>query len=225
MALLIRSAAAAAGLALVAGTGQAADVDNQVWSVAQFNADLGPRTLFTMDTQARFFDDASRLGQVIVRPAVGYRLNDTTNAFVGYAYVRSKPAGRAATHEHRAWQQLTFRAAGDGKGLTLNGRTRVEQRWVEGRDDTGIRFRQQFRLTAPVAGKVRAVATNELFFGLNNTDWGQRDGLHLVRSFVGVSVPVTGNLTVEPGYLNQYVVRRGENAVHHALSITTNIQF
>lgn len=221
----MRAAGVAIGLSLIAGAGHAADVDNQIWSVAQFSTDLGPRTLVTLDTQARFFDDASRLGQVVFRPAVGLRLSDTTTAFVGYAYVRNSPAGRPVTHEHRAWQQLTYRAAGDGKGLTLNGRTRVEQRWVEGRDDTGLRFRQQFRLTAPLTGKVRAVATNEVFFGLNNTDWGQRDGLHLVRNFVGVSVPVRDGLSLEPGYLNQYAVRAGRNAFQHAFNVTANVQF
>ena len=225
MALLIRSAGAAIGLGLIAGAAQAADIDNQIWAVAQFNADLGPRTLVTLDTQARYFNDASRLGQVIFRPAVGLRLDKTTTAFLGYAYVRNSPAGRPVAHEHRAWQQLSYRAAGDGKGLTLNGRTRLEQRWVEGRDDTGIRFRQQFRLTAPLAGKVRGFASTEAFFGLNATDWGQRDGLHLVRNVIGVSVPVSPTLTFEPGYLNQYAIRAGRNGIQHALNVTANVQF
>lgn len=208
-----------------AGAASAADEDSQAWSVVNATAALNDKVVLAFDSQARFSDDASRLGQLIVRPSVGWRLDGTTTASLGYAYIRSTPEGRPTTHEHRGWQQMSYRIAGDGKGVTLTGRTRLEQRWLEGRDGTGWRVRQQVRLTAPVKDGVRAVAWTEPFVGFNETSWGQRDGLHLLRSFAGVSVPISKTVTLEPGYLHQRAYRSGPDAVTHAAAIWINLQF
>ena len=233
MALLVqgRGGRAALGLTLAgfalasAGTARAAEEDGQLWSIVNASRTLGDKTVLALDTQARFTNDASRLGQAIVRPSVGWRLDSATTASLGYAYIRSTPEGRPTTHEHRGWQQLSFRVAGDGKGATLTGRTRLEQRWVEGRDGAGWRIRQQVRLTAPLKDRVRGVAWTEAFVGLNQTGWGQRDGLHLWRNFAGLSVPISKTVTLEPGYLHQRAYRTGPDAVTHAAAVWINLQF
>lgn len=215
-----------AGLALSgAGAAHATDTDMQAWSIVHASGALNDKMTLNVDGQARFGDDASRLGQVIIRPSIGWRLDATTTASLGYAYVRSTPKGRSATHEHRGWQQLSYRLAGDGKGVTLSGRTRLEQRWVEDRDGTGWRMRQQVRITAPLKDGVRAVGWTEAFVGLNQTRWGQRDGLHLWRSFAGVSVPISKTVTLEPGYLRQRAYRTGPDLVTHAAAVWINLQF
>lgn len=215
-----------AGLLLAsAGAARAADTDTQAWSVVQASGALNDKMTVTVDGQARFSDDASRLGQLIIRPSMGWRLDATTTVSLGYAYVRSTPEGRPTTHEHRGWQQLSYRLAGDGKGVTVTGRTRLEQRRVEDRDGTGWRIRQQVRVTAPLEGGVRAVGWTEGFVGLNQTNWGQRDGLHLWRSFAGVSVPISRKVTLEPGYLHQRAYRTGPDLVTHAAAVWINLQF
>lgn len=220
------TALALAGFALAsAGAAHATDEDNQAWSVVNATGALNDKIMLAVDGQARFSDDASRLGQVIVRPSVGWRLDGAKTASLGYAYIRSTPKGRSTVEEHRGWQQLSYRLAGDGKGLTLTGRTRLEQRWVQGRDGTGWRVRQQVRVTAPVKDHVRAVAWTESFVGLNQTSWGQRDGLHILRSFAGVSVPISKTVTLEPGYLHQRAFRTGPDAVTHAAAVWINLQF
>lgn len=203
----------------------AAVEDNQAWAIVQTNAALGPRTTFTLDTQARFSNDASHLGQAIFRPSIGWKLDSTRTASLGYAYSRATPQNRPAVHEHRTWQQLTYRIAGDGKGPTLTGRTRLEQRWIEDRDGTGWRIRQQVRFTAPVQDKVRAVVWTEPFIGFNETSWGQKDGLHTWRSFAGVTVPVTKTVTVEPGFLHQRTYRPGEDAVIRAAAVYLTLSY
>ncbi|WP_374343752.1 DUF2490 domain-containing protein [Phenylobacterium sp.] len=217
----------ASALALLAGApaAWAATEDDQAWMVVQATAPLSDRVSFSLDTQARFSDDASRLGQVIFRPSIGWKLDATRTASLGYASVKSTPQGRPATHEHRTWQQLSYRIAGDGKGPTLTGRTRLEQRWVEDRDGTGWRIRQQVRFTAPVQDKVRAVVWTEPFIGFNETSWGQQDGLHVWRSFAGLAVPFSRTVSLEPGLLHQRTYRPGEDAVIQAAAVYLNLQF
>lgn len=216
--------ASALGLLLSANAALAAEEDANIWLAQTATVDLGGDAVLWLEAQERFTDDASRLGQLLVRPAVGYKLDKSTTVFVGYAYVMTDPVGPAKTHEHRIFQQLSFRLLGDGKGVTVTGRTRLEQRMLEGRDGTGWRLRQQLRLTAPLAGKVRAVAWTEPFIGFNETSF-QRDGLGLWRNFAGVAIPVGKSFTIEPGYLNQYVVRSGTDRIDHTASLTLSTNF
>ena len=142
---------------------------------------------------------------------------------VGYAYVRTDPETGRTTEEHRIWQQLQFAALRTKAGAPLViSRTRLEQRMIEGRDDTGWRLRQFVRLQVPIArkGAVQAVAFTEGFFNLNSTQWGARDGVDQWRTFVGVGLPVAKRMRLEPGYLNQRVFRRGEDRTNHVLSAT-----
>ena len=211
--------------ALYAGAAQATDEDTQAWTVVQASRPIDDGVTLSIDVQGRFSDDASRLGQLLIRPSIGWRVAEGTTASLGYAYVRTTPPSGIDTEEHRGWQQLSYRLAGDGKGVTVTGRTRLEQRWLEGSGDTGWRVRQQLRVTAPVTGEVRAVAWTEPFIGINQTDWGQRDGVHLWRSFVGVSVPISKGVTLEPGYLHQRSFRPGQDSEIHAAAIWINLQF
>lgn len=209
----------------VAAPVQAAVEDTQIWGAANVTVDVSKRVAIVVEGQARFTDDASRLGQSLLRPSIGYRLGPNTMASIGYAYVATNPVGPASSDEHRAWQQIAFRVAGDGKGLTLTGRTRVEQRWVEGRDDMGWRFRQQLRATAPLTGKARAVVWSEAFLSLDDTSWGQRSGLDRWRNSAGVSIPVSKVVTLEPGYINQWVVAPGPDRIHHIANVSMSARF
>ncbi len=221
-----KSAAVTSALSLLlsANTALAAEEDANIWIAQTATVDLGGDAVLWLEAQERFTDDASRLGQLLVRPAVGYKLDKSTTVFVGYAYVMTDPVGPAKTHEHRIFQQLSFRLLGDGKGVTVTGRTRLEQRMLEGRDGTGWRLRQQLRLTAPLSGKVRAVAWTEPFIGFNETSF-QRGGLGLWRNFAGVAIPAGKSFTIEPGYLNQYVVRSGTDRIDHTASLTLSASF
>ncbi len=220
---------AAAIAALMLGLGavpaRAADHDLQAWGASTATIAAGARGVVWLEGQARFWDDIGRRGQILLRPGVGLKLSPTTTAILGYAYVRTTPSGRAATSEHRIWQQLGYRIAGDNDGATLTGRSRVEQRFVEGASDTGWRLRQQLRLVAPLSGPMTAVGWSEAFVALDRTDWGQRGGFDRLRNFAGVSLPVAAGIMVEPGYMNEYVRQRGPNRMNHILSLTVNTSF
>ena len=203
----------------------AADQDFQVWSANTATVDLDKHWVLWLEAQFRFSDNASRLGQTLIRPGIGYRLDPNTTVTLGYAYVPTDPVGPRFLSEHRIWEQLTFRLAGNGKGITLTGRTRLEQRFVEGTGSMGWRLRQQMRLTAPLAGKVRALLWAEPFLAFNDTSWGQRSGFDRLRTCAGIVLPLTKNINAEPGYINQWVNRTGRDRVDHIANLTVAAKF
>ena len=108
-------------------------------------------------------------------------------------------------------------------------RTRLEQRFRDGGDDTGWRLRQFFKFTYPLPNKpsVSLVGYDEMFFALNNTDWGAKSGFDRNRLFLGAAwVLGKKGRWAEIGYLNQYVNKAsGRNLMEHILSVSVFLTF
>jgi hypothetical protein len=79
-------------------------------------------------------------------------------------------------------------------GGTVSARTRIEERFIEGYGDMGVRMRQQVRYVHPLAGKLSAFGIAEFFFNLNDTDWGAHSGFDRWRIGGGLRHPVAGSL-------------------------------
>ncbi len=208
-------------------TAEAQSVDDSgVW-VAGFGrgdiaSDLTDRLKWWFDGHARFFDDTDGFGQSIVRPGIGYAVDERVTIWAGYGWIRSSPATSSDFDEHRIWQQLTWSEPFDW--LTLGFRSRLEQRFVETGDDTGLRFRQlvSWRQPFACAGEYSFVLWDEIFLHLNDTDWGANTGFDQNRSFVGFGLKrnTDSRWRVEIGYLNQHINRRSRgNLTNHLLSV------
>lgn len=166
--------------------------------------------------------EGEHLELAMPRVAVGYALHERLLLHAGYALVVNEPVGRDEFLEHRPWQQLLWNAPiGD---LTVQFRSRFEQRLVETDGDTGLRFRELIRTTLPLAAEspLYVALADELFVDLDDTDWGQRAGLRQNRAFVGLGcfLDDSRHAAIEIGYLNQWLDRPGADRMNHALAIT-----
>ncbi|HTG39941.1 DUF2490 domain-containing protein [Sphingomonas sp.] len=217
----IRLFATALAAALAASPAMAED-DVQLWGAFTATGAVKGDLFLWLEGQVRLTDDAGDGVQTLARPAIGMRFAPDAHAIIGYAHVHTNPEAGVTTNEHRIWQQVQFAPVRTGTGAPLViSRTRLEQRMIVGRDDTGWRLRQMVRVQAPIArgGRVQAIAYSEGFFNLNDTNWGARGGIDQWRNFVGIGLPLGEKLRVEPGYLNQTVYRAGENRSNHVLNI------
>ncbi len=214
---------AAAALALLApAAAQEVESDFQSWNAI---AVAGPvkedsRFLLWFDGHARFNNDASDLGVSIIRPALGWRMNDAVDLWAGYARVVSRDDGRPDIKEDRFWQQATY-ALPDVFGGSLGGRSRLEQRF-RGTGETGWRFRQFVRWAKPIGSSAfSAVVWDELFVNLNEAEGVQRGGFDQNRLFVGGAWRVSDSARFEAGYLNNILdTPFDDEQVNHNLSLT-----
>jgi len=138
--------------------------------------------------------------------------------------VLTDPVGPVELNEHRFYQELNVRLLSTEGGVTLDSRTRLEQRTFEEREDTSWRLRQFVQLRVPVSDKNKLVAYTEPFVDLNETGV-QRGGLAIWRNFVGLSVPLAKNIEVVPGYLNQHVFRDGRDRSDHTANVNLFMTF
>lgn len=174
-----------------------------------------------LDVQPRYGDELDSIKQFLARPGIGYAFADNATAWLGYAYVQTDLASGGHSNEDRIWQQLTWSPGIES--FNLASRTRLEQRFLDTGSDVGWRARQFFKATYPLQAtrSLNLAAYDEVFFDLNDTNWGQEAGFSQNRAFLGLgwrSKPESP-LTVEVGYLNQFVRRSTADRVNHILSI------
>lgn len=208
--------------ALGCPTAALAAEDTNAWAGQFATINLDKKVYVRLEAQERFTNDAERLGQLLLRSLVGYRISKNVNVGLGYAYVRTDPVGPALLNEHRYYQELNVRLLTTDSGVTLDSRSRLEQRTFEKRGGTSWRMRQFVQLRAPISAKNKLVAYTEPFVDLNQTNV-QRGGFSLWRNFVGVSLPLAKNVEIVPGYLNQHVFRDGDDRTDHTANINLYI--
>jgi Protein of unknown function (DUF2490) len=216
-----------AGAASLAASPVAAQTlhDEQMWVNLTAMGSIKGRLVYFAEAQGRGGVGPRDFRQLLLRPAIGWRLSDKVTAYLGYARVETGTSDTLSTHEDRLFQQLNAPLFQIGSAAVTS-RTRLEERWRNDGDEMGLRLRQMFRVAAPLAtppkGRpVRALAWSETFIGLNNTDWAAKSGFDQQRSFIGVEAPILDKSTIELGYLNQIVKRpSGGQRMNHILSIT-----
>lgn len=222
--LSLRTLPVAIAAALTTSPALANEDDFNVWLGQFATINATEKVYVRLEAQERFTNDADRLGQLLLRSLVGYRLNKDVNIGVGYAYIRTDPVGPALLNEHRYYQELNVRLLSTEGGVTLDSRTRLEQRTFEEREDTSWRLRQFVQLRVPISDSNRLVAYTEPFIDLNETGV-QRGGISIWRNFVGVSVPLAKGIEVVPGYLNQHVFRDGRDRSDHTANVNLFMTF
>lgn len=180
------------------------------------------RLRWWFDGHLRYLTDSGGFHQTIMRPGIGYALNDRTSIWMGYGWINELPTNQGPIFdENRFWQQLIWnRPIGRSSYMS---RTRLEQRFRDAGDDTGWRLRQFCKLSVPLDCQKRWswVVWDEIFFDLNETDWGQIGSFSQNRMFTGLGCNLKGlnRPRIEVGYLNQFIRNPiEEDPINHVVS-------
>ena len=208
----------------LAGQAQArTSEDEQLWINLTAMGSLSGKLVYFAEIQPRVGDGISRLDQMLLRGAAGWKLSPSLTVYQGYAHVVLPVDSGRDVNEERSFQQLSW-TIGKPWGGELSSRTRLEQRWRSDGEDVGWRLREMLRYEKPLkpgSNAVNALIYGEGFVALNSTDWGAKGGFDQLRSFIGAELGLGGASTAEIGYLNQYTNQRGGNSrVNHVASIT-----
>lgn len=181
---------------------------------------------WSMDTHPRWRDEGAHFDQLILRPAVFYKMNPQTSVWLGYDTVINHPAGQESFRENRLWEQFQTQFD-EVAGITFTSRTRFEQRRREDFQDVGHRLRQMVRATRPsqLHPQLQWVVYDELFINFNQTEWGVRRGIDQNRLFLGVNWKFSDFSNVDVGYLNQFVNTRTVDRENHVLMTTFRFNF
>lgn len=197
--------------------------DKQLWVNLTTMGTISGDLVYFAEWQPRMGDGLSRLDQMLLRGAVGWKLFSNVTFYQGYSHVVVPLEGRKDANEERSFQQLNW-MLGKPWGGELSSRTRLEQRWRSDGDDMGWRLREMLRYEKPLkpgSNAVNALVHSEAFVALNSTDWGAKSGFDQIRTFLGAELGLKGASTVELGYLNQVIDQAdGRTRINHVASVS-----
>ena len=204
--------------------------DIQQWSLvtANISLDQEKKWLFYMEAQPRVGDDVSRLERLLIRPAVGYNINEHLTAYLGYAWTptfMNSSYDEDYRNEQRIWQQLLYKH--DFMGLSWQHRLRQEQRIIDDASSTSNRSRYLLRGSYRFCdcSDFGLTGYNELFVTENSVDRGPRAGFDRDRFFFGPYLQ-SGPGRYEIGYLGEYGKRFGsDDRMINALMVSAAFNF
>ncbi|MBA4339821.1 MAG: hypothetical protein C0421_13370 [Hyphomonas sp.] len=200
--------------------------ENEIWTTYEIEKSATERLplILSLNAEVRFEPDAVA-SQFVLRPGIGFQVNDRLEISAGYRYGQTVRDGDDQI-EHRLWQQAEYDLFKVGK-VEIEGRTRLEQRQREGADGTGWRVRQRISLERPLEGtSLTLVVSDEAFIGFAETPWGNADGLQENRARVEIEWKAAG-IGWEAGYLNRYRngVNGAEDTTEHNISLGISKEF
>ena len=185
--------------------------DSQIWIPININAKLTEQVRGFLEFQPRIGNDASHLTSMIVRPALGWALNDRATLWVGYLMSADSVTPDSDTYriENRAFQGFTWRDTANEKQFIWEARNRLEERFLPGNSDPSIRWRTRLRVEQliPDWSPWSVIASNEIFVNVNdNSNNAQlQAGVQQNRLYAGVGYRFAPEVQVETGYLWQHV--------------------
>ena len=211
--------------ALALATPALASEDTQNWETVSVTVNL-PNN-FKINSEAVFRDsDARGFYEIEQSLMVGKKLDKTVTVWAGYIFNPLYNSGTFRTREHRFRQQVNFDNVVQIGKAKLGGRVRLEQRWRENASGTGWRLRPQVKASVPVVGKVNFNLSHESFVNLNTTGFQTVSGYERMRNAATISWPLTKQIGVEVGYLNQHgFVRNAPDSSDHVLTLGLSATF
>lgn len=211
--------AAAASSLLLATPAQAMDEALEFWLNPSISTDLDDDTSVELETAQRFRSAADgREDTYFVRLWLNQSLSDSVT--LGGALERRVNDG--ASNEVRTMQQLST------KHGIVRTRLRLEQRFVDNANQTGLRLRPRIGISVPLDDdkKWSSSANVEGFWTLASTRSGGTTGITGMRTQVGVKYKASDTVSVGLTYLRQQDFRdNAPDEVGHAPLIGLELSF
>jgi len=175
--------------------------DFRLWAPIYLTVPLSPSFIGYIDVTPRFGDDVSNLDQLLIRPAIGYKLTDRVSLWQGYAWVGNYQP--TFINENRLFQQLLY--VETFPFVKLTSRSRMEERFIEHTDGTAFRARTMLRGDFPLLRipDTAFVVYDEIFANLNTVGNGPEAGFDQNRFFLGLNHKFMKQFNMDVGYQMQ----------------------
>jgi hypothetical protein len=209
-------------------TALAQQTDFQSWTqlLATVSLDKKRDWFASLDVQPRIGHNFSHLERLILRPGLGYNINEDLAIALGYAWTPSYMNTSYIEDfrdENRIWQTIAYRHS--LWGLDWQHRLRQEQRFIQ--HTSGTAHRSQYVLRGsypfPHAPQWGLTGYGQLLVNENSVTRGPQAGFDRTRAFFGPFF-ISGPVRYEVGYMGEYAPRFGDDSrVINALMVSAQL--
>ncbi|MBL7664494.1 MAG: DUF2490 domain-containing protein [Bacteriovoracaceae bacterium] len=195
------------------------------WLGININKPLTDKNDLLTELRLRQREGHYNMHQAFTRFSVGHALNNRwnlrlgTDAIANYANTSSAP-----TYEYRLWPGIRYTY--NAEKFRFISFTRYEFRKRESVDDHGERLRMFFRFQHPnLSGYRFFYLSNEFFFNINHSQWGDDHAFDRNRFAIGLALPYDEEHRLEIEYMNEYIPRTQNTRYNHILGVILVLNF
>lgn len=196
-------------------TSQAADSKNGLWVGMFGKKAISDNYFLWSETQLRYDSTDSTTGQILFRGGLLRSLNENHEVGVLLGYIQTNQL-----KEYRPTLQHVYTGLKVASSA-ISTRSRLEFRDREDNSDLSMRFRFLLRSATPISVQVDFVVWDEPFINLTREGWTGDTTLERNRFFVGIRKKFEA-LSIETGYLNQFVPRKSGDLTEHLFVLYVN---
>ena len=202
--------------------------DVQIWVPVNINAKFSDNWRGFLEVQPRIGNNMETLNVAIVRPAIGYAINNDWTVWGGYLMQSQVNSQNDYEIENRSWEGLTFKHKYDN--VIFEARNRLEQRYLPHNHDISHRWRTRFRVEYLLDNSPWSIiGSEEIFVNLNDNEVNKslQAGENQNRAYLGAGYRFNQSFQVETGYLNQYSFNSGTklDQSNHVWMTNLNLNF
>jgi hypothetical protein len=152
---------------------------------------LKDRGVYSIEVQYRLRNNLEDFHQLVLRPMLGYKIDDSRTLWLGYTYVAQDVNGEMVS-ENRLFQMITYSGKINKTPILFMGATRIEERLLEDKNELAIRLRQLIRISYDVfqinqSTKLGLFFQDEVFIRMNQS-WAGQAGYDQNRAIVGLEL-------------------------------------
>jgi hypothetical protein len=194
---------------------KAAGDDFQMWVPVQIVHPFGEEWVASMQTEVRLKDDISEFGELVLKPALHYHLDESWVFSAGYKFIDKYQD----SNEHDPWQEIGFSESFDD--LVAGCQVRLEERLIEGIDGIIPRLRLLTHFSHPIGDSPHYVTGfGAVRFNLDDKGEGPVSGFEQSRISVALGHHFGDRVQFEVGYLWRYEEERtGEDQSDHDIHL------
>ena len=201
---------------------KAVENDLGLWTPTWITLPINKKVSSLLEISPRSQDNVTQFNQLFIRPALIYHLNDKLSLWQGYSW---DPLFHPFKNEQRVWQQIQLNE--NFKKYSLESRFRLEERFIE--DVSGSPVRGRYRLGAWIPldkDKIwKFVLWDEVWFNFNSRQNGPQAGYDRNWLFAGINKKFSKAVTLEGGYMFQYVNNQSskQDLLNHVILVNLYI--
>lgn len=205
--------------------------DFQTWVPININVKLTDQLRGFLELQPRVGNDSSHLTTAIVRPALGWAINQQATLWAGYLMSADSisPSSEKYLIENRAWQGFSWKDTANEKQFIWEVRNRLEERFLPRNSDPSIRWRTRVRIEQlmPNYSAWSVIASEEMFVNLNDNAHNAQlqSGAQQNRAYLGVGYRFMPQFQVETGFLYQHIWKKDPVGDQNNKVWMTNLNF
>ena len=203
---------------------KAVENDLGLWTPVLITLPLNEKFSSQLEINPRLQNNVTKFNQLFIRPSLTYSLNKFLSFTQGYSW---NPEFNPFLNRSRIWEQVQLN--NDFSKLRLENRFRLEEKFIEHVSGVPISGRYRIGAWIPIdkKGKWTFVTWDEIFVNFNSCPHGPQRGVDRNWLFAGINKKISDNVTLEGGYIFQYINNRspGQDLLNHVILVNLYVTF